>query len=532
MSVVSGRRQRLFAVAGALILLLVMVGLSRDFGFTWDERFQQKYGEEIWDYAHGRLPRSSFDTDWGNQYLYGGLVEILCVAAQHAFPGDTYVIRHMVIAVFGWTGIVFCGLAAARAFGARAGWIAAILLTVSPRYFGDAMNNPKDAPFAALAMAALYYTLTIDWRPPHLSWTHAAKLAAVIALAINVRPLGLVLLGYAAGAIMLVAAVEAWRSTAADRWRSVGVTVVRLAVVAIASIPLGTVAWPWAQGQPFVRPIQAFLISTRVNWAAGFDVLYDGAIVGAGSTPWHYVPKWLAMALPPVLLAGLVLSCLIWRLGSRAVVGWCALGAFAFAPVAMAIWRNATIYDGIRHLLFIVPPLTALAAGGWAAAMTFSPRARVAAVVALAIGIAEPVVFQIRNHPNQIVYFSPLFGGPKAAFARYDMDYWANSVLQAVKWSDRLARDLGTSIVVTGKPDQAVESDAARFKSLKFTRLYRPDVQLDIRLLRGSPVGIHEFADSADVLYRVTMADGTPLCVVLPGPAFGPIRDRMNRRGK
>jgi hypothetical protein len=38
--------------------------------------------------------------------------------------------------------------------------------------------------------------------------------------------------------------------------------------------------------------------------------------------------------------------------------------------------------------------------------------------------MAEPLVFQARNHPNQIVYFSPLMGGPKSAFARYDMDYW------------------------------------------------------------------------------------------------------------
>ncbi len=524
-------RNRTAAIAAAALLLVAMVFISRDFGFTWDERFQQKYGEDIWEYAHGRVPRASFDTDWGNQYLYGGLVEILAVTAQHALPGDTYVIRHMVIAVFGWAGIVFCALLAGRAFGTRAGWLAAILLTLSPRYFGDAMNNPKDAPFAALAMATLYYTLTIDWRPPHVSWKHLAKLTLVILLAINVRPLGLILLGYAGGIIMLVALAAAVRSEADDRWRQLGLVALRLAVMAVVAIPLGTIAWPWAQASPYVRPIQAFLISARANWAEGFDVLYDGQIMGAGHLPWHYVPKWLGMALPPVLLVGLGLSLLVWRLGSRAALTWVALGAFAFAPVAAAIWRNATIYDGIRHILFIVPPLTAMAAAGWSAVQTFDRRVRIAALAAFAIGIAEPVIFQIRNHPNQIVYFSPLVGGPRAAYLQYDMDYWANSVLQAVEWSDRLARELGTAIVVTGKPDQAVESDIARFRSLKFTRNYRPDAQLDIRLLRGSPLGIVEIANAPDALYSVRMADGTPLCVVLPGPAFGPIRERMNQLG-
>jgi hypothetical protein len=118
------------------VLLIAMVALSRDFGFTWDERFQQKYGEEIWEYAHGRLPRAVFDTDEGNQYLYGGLVEIVSVAAQHAVDAETYVVRHAVNAMFGWLGIVVGGIVAGRMFGPRAGWLAGALLAVSPRYFG------------------------------------------------------------------------------------------------------------------------------------------------------------------------------------------------------------------------------------------------------------------------------------------------------------------------------------------------------------------------------------------------------------
>ena len=71
----------------------------------------------------------------------------------------------------------------------------------------------------------------------------------------------------------------------------------------------------------------------------------------------------------------------------------------------------------------------------------------------LIVGMAEPLVFQVRNHPNQIVYFSPLMGGPKNAFARYDMDYWGNSVLQAVQWADSVARASGIPLIVSGNPD-------------------------------------------------------------------------------
>src|SRR5947207_8016172 len=95
------RRSWLAPIAAGLLLAL-MIAVSGSFGFTWDERFQQAYGERIWEYLHGRLPRAAFDTDVGNEPVYGGLVEIACVAVQHIVHADTYVVRHAVISLFGW----------------------------------------------------------------------------------------------------------------------------------------------------------------------------------------------------------------------------------------------------------------------------------------------------------------------------------------------------------------------------------------------------------------------------------------------
>jgi hypothetical protein len=521
-------RHRWAAIVAALALLAAMVAISRDFGFTWDERFQQKYGEQIWDYYHGRLPRSTFETNIiGNQHLYGGIVELICVAAQKLVPGDIYVTRHMVIASFGWLGIVFTGLLAGRAFGPRAGWLAAGLLALSPRFFGDAMNNPKDAPFASLAIVTLYYALSVDVRRPRVSWPLAAKLALAIALAINVRPLGLMLLLVSSGLIGLLALVAAVRGTDPDRWRSLAITAGRMAVVAIVAIPAGTIAWPWAQASPYLRVLEGFQITSRLDWAKAFYVLFAGQDFGAGELPWTYVPTWLAIALPPVVLVGAALSVLAWRRGLEAAVTCAALTAFAGAPVFMAIARNATIYDGIRHLLFIVPPITILSAAGWNAVLDARRPFGGIAVLLLGVGLAEPLVFQIRNHPNQIVYFSPLAGGPRAAFGRYDMDYWANSVLQAVQWSALVAERSRMPIGVSGNPAQAVEADAARYRSVWFAPRNSPDFHMDIRLLRGPRDAVREFAAREDVLHRVTTADGTPLCVVLPGPAFDRDRNRI-----
>ncbi|MBS1819255.1 MAG: hypothetical protein JSU08_15075 [Acidobacteria bacterium] len=539
----SSRTHRIVAIVAALLLLVTMVSLSRDFGFTWDERFQQKYGEQIWDYLHGRVPRATFDTDEGNQYLYGGLFEIVAVAAQHALPSvDPYVVRHAVNSVWGWAGIVICGLAAGHAFGRRAGWIGAALLTAAPRYVGDAMNNPKDIPFAAAAMAVLGLTLTMDWRCPRLTWLRAAALTGAIAVGIGIRPLGLVLLLYSAGVIGLASLVWAVAgrgaparppgSAASSRepgaMRTLAMNVGWLALIAAVAIPAGSIFWPYAQAQPYVRPLTAFVKTTQLDWARGFDVLFDGQNLGAGDLPWTYVPVWLGISLPPVILVGVVASWLVVRRGLQEAVAWLGLLAFAAAPVLAAIVRHATIYDGIRHLLFVIPPIVALSAAGWSAVA--STRARAVALLLLAVGIAEPVLFQLRNHPNQIVYFSPAIGGPKHAFARYDMDYWGNSVLQAVAWADEVARASGVPLVVSGNPIQAVDANGGRFRALQVVPRAASTYHLDIRLMRGPSGALKEFAARPDILYTVATADGTPLCIVIPGPAFLQVSDRLKLR--
>jgi len=48
-------------------------------------------------------------------------------------------------------------------------------------------------------------------------------------------------------------------------------------------------------------------------------------------------------------------------------------------------------------------------------------------------------------------------------------------------------------------------------------------------LLKGSAANITAAAADPGALYRVETADGTPLCVVLPGPEYPQIEARLSR---
>ena len=65
------------------------------------------------------------------------------------------------------------------------------------------------------------------------------------------------------------------------------------------------------------------------------------------------------MTLVGVVLAGVALV----RPSPYRVGAWGLLAAALF-PVAYVIAMQSTLYDGVRHLLFIVPPIAALAARG------------------------------------------------------------------------------------------------------------------------------------------------------------------------
>ena len=170
--------------------------------------------------------------------------------------------------------------------------------------------------------------------------------------------------------------------------------------------------------------------------------------------------------------------------------------------------------------------------GIWHSALTATfvqHPARFAAAALLLAGIAEPFMFQIRNHPNQNVYFTPLMGGPRSAFGRFEMDYWGNCMLQAASWADRQARRAGMPIGVAGNAWEILLADQPRFPSLWFRLREEDGYHLDVRLMKGPHQAVLDTNARPDVLYRVTTADGAPLCVIVPGPEYSKLEERLMR---
>jgi hypothetical protein len=481
------------------VLLVVMVLLSSSYGITYDEPSQREYGRRVLKYF------ASGFTDLGaltyfNLYLYGGMFDAAAFAAHRVVPWlDPYAVRHALNSAVAWVGFVYVYRLGRLLGGPRAGWVALGLLLASPMYFGHGMNNPKDIPFASFFVMSLYYLAVLAREFPKPAPRTWILVTVSIGLALNARVGGLILLCYLGALVALVAARAVARGERLPAGVALGV-----ACVVPASIVLGTAFWPWAQRQPFTRPFVALRAMTHFEF-------------GGSSQPWSYTLEWFGVTTPLVVLFGIVvalvmmpLSGLRWKLGALLLAGLC--------PLAYVIVRESVLYNGVRHLLFVYPPLVVCAAIALVAAHDRLRRvhARLGAVFALACAAlaADAVVYSVRDHPHQTSYFNPLVGGTRGAFGRYELDYWAACYKQSVAWLDAEAARANTSFRVAAW-DAAHLPRHYRSARLTFVPVREPH-DYALTHLGGRPAEEKVRAARPDIVHRVEAA-GVPLCAIFGG---------------
>ena len=150
------------ALAAALLLgVAVLIGLTfTDYGVTWDEDVHNWYGYFALDYY------LSFFADqralnWLNLYNYGAAFDMAAAALNKFSPLGVYETRHLLNGFVGLFGLVGCWKLGRVLGGPRAGVIALLFLVLTPNYYGQMFNNPKDIPFAVGGVWASYYMVRI-----------------------------------------------------------------------------------------------------------------------------------------------------------------------------------------------------------------------------------------------------------------------------------------------------------------------------------------------------------------------------------
>lgn len=411
-----------------------------DYGTTWDEDYHFWYGFKVLDYYRSFFHDTTALTSPPIDY-YGAIFDATAAFLAPHSPFGYYTTRHLLNALVGLAGIVGCWKLARQLGGPRVGLWAAVLLLLTPNFYGQIFNNPKDVPFAAGYAWALYYLVRLIPTLPRPPLREVLKLGVAIGLTLGVRVGGLLLLCYLVMVLVAVPALNAWRA------RRPGIALTELLIeagqvlapVLVLSYAIMLLAWPWAQLDPLWRPIADLIQFDHHDFP--YPTLFDGAYIPAPELPRIYLPVFLLIQLPEIFLlllgGGLVWSLLrLWR-DRPPLEKLIAPGLVIFAgifPIAYAVETHATLFDGMRHFLFVEPPLAACAALAFDAAvrrLSVSPRAFAAAAAALALYLGYHVSLMAALHPDEYVYYNALVGGVPGAAGRFKLDYWANSYREA-----------------------------------------------------------------------------------------------------
>ena len=426
-------------VTVVFIVTIAVIALwtFKDYAISNDEGVQHHYGELILDYyASGFRDQSIFT--FQNLYLYGGLFDIIVVALSHLIPIDPYDLRHILCVLIGIGGICATAATARLIAGPRAGLIAAISLSISGVWYGTMFNHTKDIPFAAAMMGATLLLIRIARQLPLPRARDIAALGLLAGVALGMRVLGLLLLIYAGFAIALYLPLA--EPDGRTRWRFAIESFLRMLPALALAYIIMILAWPWAALAP-LNPIRGLLAFSEFKY--GIRTVLAGRIYDMADVPRLYVPIYVLIRVPLLVLFGAALAVITALSPAGATArpptqrrDIFLLSIAVIFPLACEVIGHGPAFTGLRHFLFVIPPLAALAGIGLDNALTvLAARGRLFLYSGLAFVTAcclDNAATLVRLHPDEYLFYNAVVGGLAGASRRYDLDYWFNSMPEAI----------------------------------------------------------------------------------------------------
>ena len=307
--------------------------------------------------------------------MYGGGFDMIATLAAKVLPFGLFETRRLVGALVGLIGLFATWRLGRRLGGPFAGLIALVLVATCPLYYGHMFINPKDGPFAAVMVIALLGLVRAFEEYPRPTPPTLVLCGLGFGLSIGARVLGGFALMEALFPLPLILAIR----TRASGWKSAlaegGTFLVPFIPAAIFAYLLMGLVWPWSVVSPLnpFRAVEYFSTVFEKPWRE----LFAGQLIPVDDMPRSYVPTLFALQVPELMLVlglcGLV-GALIFvargddkngaDAGRRAAVFAVVLAATL--PIIIAVMTRPVVYNGIRHIVFVLPPFAVL--GGLAAA--------------------------------------------------------------------------------------------------------------------------------------------------------------------
>lgn len=437
-------------IIGLILLIAVLLLLSGDYGRSWDVEVHEYNGRKAYDLYFGGWDVPNFTHDHDN-ITYGPAVDVVIKLAQGLTPDQIqkFRIRTVLQALLTLSCLIPVFLISARALPRPLALIAVALVLGTPAFFGHAFINPKDT----MAMSGFLWSLWLVlycFEKDRPSYGVLVALGVLLGVTATIRYLTAYVLLLVP--LVIVLAQAASGSSANDRlqlrrleipYLGLAILLVVFAITYVLAMPVILIS---LDPHAVLNVVKMF---AHIGW--NNDIRYFGGEVSSQRLPWHYLYGYLFAQLPlyyHLFAVTIAVAFVVWGRSTlrtfRAYFGerptarttLIVLVVSLVVPLLAILIVRPVLYDGFRHVLFIVPLLCMVLYLGFAILLRQVGKLGRIVLIGLAAAFwVQSVTAMVRLHPYEYVYYNPLVD-PHG----FELDYWGTSFREVAEQLNDYAR--------------------------------------------------------------------------------------------
>ncbi len=455
----NSRFQQIITIFFFILFFVIGLNIYKDYGLSNDEPFQRSVGY-FW-YIHllenfsnnveiiNEIKQKFQSMYWsnylneGNLNQYGILFDTLAAILEELFNinenREAFFLKHFLTFLFFFISSIFFYKIISERYNNNFFSIAFTFIYISsPRIFAESFYNCKDIVFMAFCVYSIYFALK---NFKSLTYKNLFLFSLFTAFATNIRIMGIILF-LLFFIFLLLDCLENKNLFRKNIFRI---------LFLLFSFPIFVyLFWPFLWNAPIDNFL--FTIKSSANFKSfpGQGILYLGSYYDASNLPWHYIPVWILITTPIILIlffsSGLITTSTflfqkilnlseknkLWNTSNEKKDFFMLL--FFLIPIFLVILLNSTLYGGWRHLYFIYPCLVYLSAIGFDYVLRNNTLNKFKNIFYILIFflLLNNIYNCVRFHPFQNVYFNYLF--EKKANNLFEIDFWGLGNIKALEY--------------------------------------------------------------------------------------------------
>jgi hypothetical protein len=399
----------------------------KDYGITWDEGVRYEVGKIFVTYYKTGKQIQAPDIETRQLPTVTTYFGIYVATLALLNPSGSYETYHLLNMLFALPMFIFAYLLLyAKAKKAFVSLAAPAALFLTPSLLGHISANPKDMPFAVSYFCTLILIYFFQQNDRH-KFSKLSILALAIAFTQAQRLVGATLtITYFIYAIIYLQ----------DRTKQKVMRVVcETAFIGLAAGAITVAIMPVLYTN-FYAGLKSLIDDTAYFRYWNEKVLYFGQFLTRDQRPFTYLPVWLFMRLPLVILAPFLASPVIFKLKKTAHSIYNLMYIPLLLNFAIYLVLHPVIYNADRQFLYLYPPIVLVSVLFTIDLFWYlKSKTQQAMLVALVlIGVASAATALIALHPYEYVYFNEIVGGLQNAVGKFDTDYWGAAYKENTQW--------------------------------------------------------------------------------------------------